>query len=79
MTEIKLSEDQQHFLNTYHYINLKEWRLEFLHSLSHHANRPTWFYVGNWRPSNKEDEGYGLRLKNLEENRYYYWPKSKKV
>ena len=71
----ELNVDQWKWLNKYDSINLKAWRFILL------ENKPLWCYVGDWKPTNIElypsinDGGYKERQRNLENDRYYYWPK----
>lgn len=66
--------DQLKWLNKYMSINLNHWRMIVLN------NRPEWVYVGELDPgqiilsSSKKDDAYFVRRRNLESNRYFYWP-----
>ena len=66
--------DQIKWLNKYRTIHLDHWRLVCI------DNRPEWIYVGEWRPGPIEpypspiDGGYLERQRNIESNRYFYWP-----
>jgi len=75
MNDIKtLGKDQIQWLNKYHTINLDHWRLIVIN------NQPDWLYIGEWQPGiikpfpSKLDGGYLDRQRNLEYNRYFYWP-----
>jgi hypothetical protein len=71
---VTLGEDQLKWVKKYGAINLEHWRSFIIN------NKQDWFYVGDWKPSNiepypsKNDGGYSLRRRNLESNRYFYWP-----
>ena len=62
------------WLNKYKTIDLKHWRSVLV------DNKPEWLYVGDWSPGPtkpyplKCDGGYSQRQRNLESNRYLYWP-----
>ena len=72
---IELGKDQILWLNTYKTIDLKQWRFILV------DNKPEWLYVGDWSPGpikpypSKRDGGYSQRQRNLESNRYFYWPR----
>ena len=72
---IELGKDQILWLNTYKTIDLKQWRFILV------DNKPEWLYVGDWSPgpikpyTSKRDGGYSQRQRNLESNRYFYWPR----
>ena len=73
-----LGKDQWKWLNMYGKINLEHWRFELI------GDSPEWVYVGEWTPGPitpwvshqdpGEDGGYTERAKNINSNRYYYWP-----
>ena len=72
---IELGKYQILWLNTYKTIDLKQWRSILV------DNKPEWLYVGDWSPGpikpypSKRDGGYSQRQRNLESNRYFYWPR----
>ena len=71
---ITLGQDQIKWLNKYGKIKLNQWRVIVINK------NPEWLYVGEWRPGpikpypSRLDGGYKKRQKNLEYNRYCYWP-----
>ena len=72
---IELWKNQILLVNTYKTIDLKQWRFILV------DNKPEWLYVGDWSPGpikpypSKRDGGYSQRQRNLESNRYFYWPR----
>ena len=83
-TNIQLGKDQIKWLEKYNYINLNQWRIgpigntELIKEKKEKKNDldDLWMYVGDWKPDkNKSDSGYLERYYNLENDRYFYWPK----
>jgi len=64
---IELSDDQYNWLELYMSIDLHQWRRIFIGQSS------SWMYVGDWDCIGVWN-GYSERQRNLEENRYFYWP-----
>ena len=64
---IELSHDQMKWLDVYMSIDLHQWRMIFI------GQEPSWMYVGDWDYIGVWD-GYSERQRNLEEDRYHYWP-----
>ncbi len=61
---IKLGEDQSKWLEICMSINLHHWRYIAIDQKGH------WLYVGE----QDEDLDNRVRQRNLERNRYHYWP-----
>ena len=62
----ELGEDQWKWLNKYKSINLHHWRVQ---------PKVGWIYVGEWEPEpGNMGESYSKRRKNIENNKYFYWP-----
>jgi len=78
--KFQLGKDQIKWLEKYKYINLNEWRVgPSSHNIEQKKKNTLsnlWMYIGDWKPNeNKSDGGYLERYYNLENNRYFYWPK----
>ena len=80
--KFKLGKDQLKWLEKYKSINLNEWRVgpnshnsELVKTKSNTLSN-LWMYIGDWKVNeNKSDGGYLERRYNLENDRYFYWPK----
>ena len=67
----ELGKYQYEWLNKYGSIDLRKWRLMFIHKK---MDKPEWLYVGEWEPDPSNVDGsYIQRYSNLEKNLYYYW------
>jgi hypothetical protein len=71
---VTLGTDQLKWLRDHGTVDLNHWRLVLA------DNKPDWVYVGDWRPGPMKpfssiDGGYLTRTRNLEKDRYFYWPK----
>ena len=64
---VELSDDQHDWLELYMSIDLHQWRRIFIGQESSGMYVGDWDCIGVWN-------GYSERQRNLEENRYFYWP-----
>ena len=67
----KLGLDQWKWISEHHSINLTHWRMEYIQKWS---KWPDWYYVGDWQPNDPVLDAYDEREKNLNRDKYHYWP-----